>query len=240
MKANKLIRIISLVMPVTILFICIGCKKEPVNNFSTTTATIPSPILPPTSPPPVIPVNTAPNVFAGSDIYLVLPVDSCTLKGSAQYPQSIETTLWNKISGPGSFFIENPNLFETKVRSLEKGIYFFEVTVTDRVSLTGKDTVSVSVLETGSGKNELIFKDLRWSCPMGCHMRIENFHSFVPTGTAFKAYVKRDNSTEWVEVVNMSKGIGKYMWTIYNGGLEIPEDQTEPDPNDTPDVKIIF
>lgn len=92
---------------------------------------------------------------------------------------------------------------------------------------------------TPVGKNEKIFKDLKWGCPMGCHLRIENFHSFVPVTTGFKVYIKRDNSSQWVEVVNGSQSWSKYMWTIYNKGLEILEDQTE-NPEDTPDIKITF
>ena len=216
-----------------LIIVITGCEKEPVINSETQ----PVPI---TSHPPQNPGNPAPNVFAGIDIYLTLPVDSCRLKGSAQFPQNINTISWNKISGPVSVSVENPGSFETNVRNLEKGIYDFELTVTDKAGLTGKDTVSVCVVETGSWTNEVIIKDLRWACPMGCHLRIENFSSIVPTGTAFKAYMKRDNSTQWIEVVNMSQGTGKYMWTIYKNGLEILEDQTELDPNDTPDIKITF
>ncbi len=54
---------------------------------------------------------------------------------------------------------------------------------------------------------------------MGCHIGVENFHPVVPIGVEFTAYLKRDNSTEWVEVVNMSIGAGKYVWTIYSNGL---------------------
>jgi hypothetical protein len=214
--------------------IVISCKKERVM------CPIPTIVQLPTAPPPLVdPLNTATAAFAGQDIYMVFPANSCTLKGSAQYPQSIERISWYKISGPVSMGLKNPGSFETKLYNLDKGIYVFELRVTDKAGLTGRDTVSVHVLEEGAGRNEIIFKDLQWSCPMGCHVRVENFHSIVPTGTAFKAYVKRDNSTQWVEILNSSTGAGKYVWTIYNNGLEILEDQTEY-PNDSPDVKIIF
>jgi hypothetical protein len=200
----------------------ISCKKE--------TATLPS---------AVNHFQSVPKAFAGTDVYIIYPVNSCMLKGSAQYPINIKTTSWKKISGSGSFVIENSTSFETKLSNLETGVYAFEFSITNTTGLTGKDTVWVTVLEEGTGKNERVFKDQQWSCPMGCNIRIENFYSFIPPGTAFKVYVKRDHSTEWVEVVNMSQGWSKYMWTIYNNGLEIQEDQTE-NPEDTPDVKIVF
>ena len=215
--------------------IFISCRKVPVvNNVSTA---IENPV--PSPPSPLNSVYTTPNVSAGSDIYIVFPGDSCTLNGSVQFPEHIETVLWNKITGQGSLVIENPGSYKTKLRNLEKGIYIFELTVTNKAGLSGKDTVSVFVLEEGSYENEIVFKDLQWGCPMGCHIRIENFHSYIPIGTAFNVYLKRDHSTEWVKVVNMSEKFDKYMWTIYNNGLEILEDQTE-FPNDSPDVKIIF
>ncbi|MEJ8819742.1 PKD domain-containing protein [Lacibacter sp. H407] len=179
----------------------------------------------------------APKAFAGTDIFMIFPVNSCTLKGATYYPQSIQTISWNKIGGTGSFVIENSGSFVTDVRDLETGIHLFELTIISKAGLTGKDTVSVTVFKETKGENELIFEDRQWSCPMGCNIRIENFHSFIPAGTAFKVYVKRDLFTEWVEA--MSGSWSKYMWTIYNNGLEILEDQTE-NPEDTPDVKIVF
>ena len=201
-----------LLITLLILFVFTACEKEQLIE--------PAAQLP-ISSSPLNTLNTAPKVFAGGDIYVVLPDNSCMLKGSTQYPLNIQTILWNKISGPDSFFIVNPGSYETTINNLKKGIYVFSLTITDRAGLMAKDTATVSVLESGSGTNELIFRDLQWVCPMGCHMRIENFHSFVPIGTAFKAYVKRDNSLQWVEVMNISQGISKYMWTIYANGLEI-------------------
>lgn len=214
----------SVILVCTLLFI--SCKNEDTIEQQ-----------PPSQANPLVPA--APNVFAGADIYLVLPLNSCTLKGSAQYAESIHNVSWKKISGPPSFVIEIPTTVETKVHNLEKGAYVFELSITNKGGLTGKDSIFVTVLEEGSGVNVKIFKDQKWSCPMGCNIRIENFYSFVPAGTAFKAYVKRDHSTEWVEVMNSSQSWSKYMWTIYNNGLEILEDQTE-NPEDTPDVKITF
>lgn len=207
---------ILFVLFLALLFI--SCKKE-----AATTPIPPSPNQ----------VNAAPYAFADADIYVVFPDNSCTLKGSGVYGQIIKTISWSKIAGPGSFVIETPGSFQTKVHNLEKGIYLFELTVTDKAGLTGKDTVSVIVL----GKNEVVFKDLQWSCPWGCSFQIENFYSFIPSGSAFKVFLKKDNSIHWVEVIN---GVwSRYMWSINNNTLHVWDDGTI-DEVDTPDIKIAF
>lgn len=212
--------------------IFISCKKEAITN----TAMIGQPSFPPSTTAQTS--HRALSVFAGQDIFIVFPTASCLLEGMAETPPNVRIA-WKQISGPGDVVIENPGALKTKVLKLEKGMYSFELAVTDTGGLTGKDTVSVHVLEKGSGTNEIIFRDLQWVCPMGCHIRIEKIYTFIPIGVSFTAYMKRDGSSQWVEIINQSQGSGKYVWTIYNNGLEILEDQTE-DPEDSPDVKIIF
>lgn len=197
-----------------------ACNKEPIENSST-----PNPF-----PIPVTPIFKSPNVHAGSDIYIVFPANSITLKGSAEYPEKIQSVSWKLASGHGSIFIDNSASFETKVLNLLKGVYLFEFKGIDKLGLVGTDTVSVHVLEKGSGNNEIIFKDVQWNCPLGCNLGIENFYNYVPMGIAFKVYVKRDNSTQWVEYVD---------WNIYQTYLEIFV-STELWPDDTPDVKIVY
>jgi len=208
-------------LPILILFITTGCKKEPALNQTA----VPNPL------PTVNPTYSTPNVHAGKDIYLVFPDNSTILSGSVQYPQNIQTTLWKKVLGPASFIIESPSSSVTKVRDLEKGVYIFEFSGTDKANTSAKDTLSVFVLEKGSGTNEVIFKDIQWNCPMGCNLGISDFYKYVPTGIAFKVFVKRDNSTQWVEYVD---------WNIYQNYLEIFISHSELWPDDTPDVKIIY
>ena len=126
--------------------------------------------------------------------------------------------------------IDNPASFETKVQNLVKGVYNFEFKAIDKWGMVGTDTVSVYVLEKGSGNNEIILKDVQWNCPMGCNLGIENFYNYVPKGIAFKVYVKRDNATQWVEYVD---------WNIYQNYLEIFI-ASELWPDDTPDIKIVY
>jgi hypothetical protein len=104
----------------------------------------------PPSPPPASTSlrNTAPIVHAGYDQYLFLPVNFCTLTGTANdLENNIKTILWRKISGL-SFLIEHPDSLSTKVSNLQIGIYDFELTVTDSMGMEGKDTIRVTVFQT--------------------------------------------------------------------------------------------
>ncbi|HZK71181.1 MAG TPA: right-handed parallel beta-helix repeat-containing protein, partial [Clostridia bacterium] len=74
--------------------------------------------------------NISPN--AGPDQTIMLPVNSIILTGSATDSNGqITKYLWEKISGPSDFNIENPNSAVTNVTGLTKGTYQFQLTVTD-------------------------------------------------------------------------------------------------------------
>jgi hypothetical protein len=204
---------------------------------------------PPAAPPaPVVPVNTPPRVFAGYDVWVPLPANSSVLYGSAYDAESnIESYSWKKVSGPASYSIESPGSLQTKVVNLEEGTYQFELTVTDKGGLTGKATVRIVVYEPRTpGANEFLFKNLRYRCD-DCvpdflevfTYVIENFHAYVPAGTAFKVFLKVAGSTNWVEVP--SAGGEKVGYRI-NGDRFVIEIDWDYLPNlDRPvDVKITF
>ena len=180
--------------------IYISCKKEPVIN--STPATV-QPPLPP-APPPPNPERTAPKTWAGLDYAVPLPANSCVLYGFAE---DAESYAWRKISGPVSFNMDNPQSKTINITNLEKGIYEFELTVSAG-GLTGKDTISVEVYDPRiAGVNEYVFKNLRWTCPMGCSLNIENFNLYVTPGTPIKVYIKFGNANAWVLVPDQS------LWT---------------------------
>lgn len=96
--------------------------------------------------PDIQPYNTILRAMAGQDITLILPANYCTLYGSVSYTRSsIKSYVWEKKSGPPSYSIETPDSVITKVSNLEKGIYEFELTITDQMGLIAKDTVIVTV-----------------------------------------------------------------------------------------------
>ncbi len=91
--------------------------------------------------------NKPPIAIAGPDRVITLPTDSILLDGrsSSDADGTISEWLWTKISGPASFNIVRSSDSLTAVKSLMKGIYFFELKVTDNGGLSAKDTLRVIV-----------------------------------------------------------------------------------------------
>jgi len=93
--------------------------------------------------------NQPPIARAGNDTAIILPIDSVTLNGSASTDPdgTITSYKWTKVSGPVSSNIGNPDSSKTLVKSLVKGVYKFELTVTDNFGSIGRDTVTIVVTE---------------------------------------------------------------------------------------------
>ncbi|OQY93813.1 MAG: hypothetical protein B6D37_10140 [Sphingobacteriales bacterium UTBCD1] len=90
--------------------------------------------------------NQPPVANAGPDQNFFLPVNSVTLNGSGSDADgSITSYQWAKISGPSQFTIVSPTQAQTVINNLVQGVYQFELTVTDNLGATGKDTVTVTV-----------------------------------------------------------------------------------------------
>lgn len=91
--------------------------------------------------------NKPPVARAGSDQIITLPKDSTVLDGSASSDAdgSIVAFEWTKISGPPSSNIITPNLMTTVAKSLEMGVYQFELTIRDNGGLSAKDTVQIII-----------------------------------------------------------------------------------------------
>lgn len=91
--------------------------------------------------------NKPPMAAAGNDTTIVLPVDSVMLDGSASVDLdgTITSYKWSRISGPVSLSIRNYDLSKTSVKAFTKGVYDFELTVTDNAGMSAQDTVQVIV-----------------------------------------------------------------------------------------------
>jgi hypothetical protein len=178
----------------------------------------------PTQPAP--PANTAPTAYAGADMLVPLPASSAVLNGSATDAESnIVGYAWKKIYGPDSYSIESPTSLRTNLTNLEKGWYEFELVVTDAGGLTGKDTVGVLVYDPQvEGENEVVFRDLRWSCPMGCSLSIKDFRYYVGSSPAIRVFLKEHGVAHWIEAASEGAPESPYAWWISDRDILIYAD----------------
>jgi len=198
-----------------------------------------------------VPLNSAPFAFAGKSQFVWPPSGIVTLKGSyADYDDNVVEVKWTRVGGPGACIFENRNSASTKVSGLQAGTYRFEFTVTDKMNLSARDTVSVVVGEISTNPNGIIFKDLVWGAPLYKKVEIKNFLTSIPRGILFKIFIQRDNDPNWEEVPDKNSSTlppnALYNYFIIahaqdffdEGSLYISCKGT--DVSDTPNVMIVY
>lgn len=90
--------------------------------------------------------NVPPTANAGSNQVTTLPINTVTLTGSGTDVDGIIVSyLWTKIVGGTGGTIASPASSTTSINTLLAGVYQYELTVTDNLGLTGKDTVQITV-----------------------------------------------------------------------------------------------
>ncbi len=94
--------------------------------------------------------NLAPIANAGRDTIIVIP-GKIILDGkqSKDADGTISHFKWQKLIGPDSLIIVNDTLPVTTVEKIKTGLHIFELTVTDNLGLSDKDTVQVFVNNAG-------------------------------------------------------------------------------------------
>ena len=92
--------------------------------------------------------NHAPVANAGSDITLILPLNTTELDGSGSTDEdnNITSYQWSKISGPSTYNITNANAIKAQLTDLVEGDYVFELKVTDALGLRSIDRLMVHVI----------------------------------------------------------------------------------------------
>ena len=92
--------------------------------------------------------NKSPVANAGLDQTITLPTNSATLSGSGSDADgTIVGYSWKVVSGPSGSVIVSSDSAVTLLNELVGGTYQLELTVTDNLGATGKDTVSIVVAE---------------------------------------------------------------------------------------------
>lgn len=183
--------------------------------------------------------NIALKANAGPDKLVYYPATFSNLFGSiSSGGNSIQTISWSKISGPSSFLIETPNSLGTQVSNLQIGIYQFEMFIQDTGGLTDKDTCTVIVGQISATPNEVIFTNEVWGPQgWGSGIVISNAYQSLPAGSVFRTFIKRDNSTNWEELI-MDDYNSWYTFSIWDGNLHIFSYYENE--SDTPDIKLVY
>tara|TARA_R100000935_G_scaffold37280_1_gene58350 strand:+ start:1112 stop:2140 length:1029 start_codon:yes stop_codon:yes gene_type:complete len=96
--------------------------------------------------------NKLPVANPGPNQTIVLPTNLVNLDGSASTDADNPITgyNWSKISGPAAYSFINAKEAKTQVTDLQKGVYQFELTVTNSLGLSGKGVVQISVFQDNS------------------------------------------------------------------------------------------
>ncbi|MFZ1528209.1 MAG: PKD domain-containing protein [Ferruginibacter sp.] len=91
--------------------------------------------------------NMPPAANAGADITITLPTSQVNVSGSASTDPdgTITAYQWTKVSGPAGDLIVSPSSVNTRIRSLVRGVYFYQLRVTDNAGASSMDTVRVTV-----------------------------------------------------------------------------------------------
>jgi len=85
-------------------------------------------------------------VNAGNDVTLNLPTTSYNLLGVATSTNAtISSVTWSQISGPTSYVFSNASSLSSQVTNLIKGIYQFQLLVSDSKNNIARDTISIVV-----------------------------------------------------------------------------------------------
>ena len=94
--------------------------------------------------------NQLPIASAGADAEIFLPNNAYNLNsnGSIDNDGDIETYQWQKLSGPASYAISNMNIVSPVISNLTKGLYSFQLKVTDNQNGISYDTVLIKVTST--------------------------------------------------------------------------------------------
>ena len=180
---------------------------------------------------------------AGSDKIVILPNNSCILRGGWSISGSTVPTLefkWSQISGPTHCQIENPFSIYTNVIDLSQGVFKFEFQVTSNTHGFSADTCLAIVNYLSNPLNTILIENQSWTgdgVAWGSLLIINNIYNYIPSGSVFKIYIRRDSSQIWEELIVDDESQPVYWTYLNNGEISIWSATQE---FDTPDIKIEY
>jgi hypothetical protein len=109
--------------------------------------------------------------------------------------------------------------------------------------LTDRDTCTVIVGQFPSNPSQIILQNQIWghqgaysTLLWGSSIIIPNVYQYIPLGSVFRVYIKRDNSLNWEELI-MDDSNSWYSCSLIDGNLYIWSNYNE---TDTPDIKMVY
>ena len=174
------------------------------------------------------------------DITIELPMNSTILNGGISGPGlSGATVKWEKISGPASYLLENPDTSMTKVTNLEKGAYAFKLSATSNTGQLSTDTMTLIVQDATSTNKQIFFWSLGWACSFGCGLMLEGL-LYLPPNSPFTLYIRSEFSSNWELVVPVSNAsTTRFTYSVWGNYINV-YDMYNIDPADHPDIKIVY
>ena len=220
-------------------------KKSPlyllVSGLAILAASCTKPIIDNRPIVPVTVVNTAPVAIVQKNISITIPPSHLFLSAhviDSQY--NISAVSWKQISGPSQIIFSKPDSIYTRLGDLVAGSYSIEFTATDKGGLFDKDTTNLVVSFVPTPSREVMLQNQPWDCWFGCVIYLYNSSSLF--NGPFLVYIKRDGSNDWTLVPSANQASPTDLYAYYADGqyLDISISWNAPQPDDTPDIKIVY
>jgi hypothetical protein len=213
---------------------------------------------PPPSSPPSPPGTAFWISMNPHDTTLNLPDNAVILTAStwSMTNQPIQPVIssieWTKVAGPNNFTIQSPGALSTGITNLTDGLYAFQCKITDT---SGWSAVSyggvINVTDTTTPGQEIIIPDQSWDAHLGAPFIRINLSQYIPGDNSVKkVFIKHDCDTAFTQIyyitqipVNSSYGYvfdygnNEFCMYVYYWG---PGGGCLFDPNNKPDIKIIY
>lgn len=185
--------------------------------------------------------NASPVAIAGSDQIITLPTNTTNIMacGSFDSDGSIALFTWRKILGPSGGYITDSSECITSVTSLLQGIYKYELTITDNLGATGKDTVQITVNAAATPMNippnvtaggDQVITLPRDSVTIVSSATdidgvIDSYHWVQISGPGFALIVNEDSAT--AEIHNLIQGTYKFEVTATDDSSATDKDTVQ-------------
>ncbi len=177
---------------------------------------------------PHIQINP-PEVSAGNDTTLRLPYNIAMLNGRLiNYFNDYPRVKWRKISGPSTYRFSRSDIEPSSaVSDLTVGFYQFEISATDGLFQSGKDTMSINVLPEPNYTGSVQFGNLLWAIEPSPYdygyfsIAIPNIYSHIPSNYNFlKVSVNYYNQpNDWRLAYQVPGPFSTERYRIENGNL---------------------